>query len=120
MISDVLKGSSPNYSRRMYHGETFPDMSETEDAENHYVIIHMPGVKKEDVKVSCKLEAFNELKIKGEGVTKDYTHVKYERAFDLPRYTTTSGIVAVMNEGELKVNIPKGEKRIEEFEVKVY
>ncbi|GKA61621.1 PKS-NRPS hybrid synthetase [Tanacetum coccineum] len=64
--------------RRMIHEDGYAELFQKEDVENRYVSIGMAGLKKEDVEVSFKLHGFNELKIKGDGVTKDFKHVKYK------------------------------------------
>ncbi|GJV49927.1 zinc knuckle CX2CX4HX4C containing protein [Tanacetum coccineum] len=64
--------------RRMIHGDGYAELFQKDDVANRYVSIDMAGVKKEDVDVSFKLHGFKELKIKGDGVTKDFKHVKYE------------------------------------------
>ncbi|GJV41206.1 anthocyanidin 3-O-glucosyltransferase 5-like protein [Tanacetum coccineum] len=86
----------------MIHEDGYAELFQKEDAENRYVSIGMAGVKKETLEVSFKLHGFIELKIKGDGVTKDFKHVKYEGRFNLPRNVTNSSIVSDMNDGELK------------------
>ncbi|GKD92820.1 retrovirus-related pol polyprotein from transposon TNT 1-94, partial [Tanacetum coccineum] len=53
----------------MIHGDGYAELFQKDDVANCYVSKGMAGVKKEDV---------DELKIKGDGVTKDFKHVKYE------------------------------------------
>ncbi|GJV49928.1 retrovirus-related pol polyprotein from transposon TNT 1-94 [Tanacetum coccineum] len=60
----------------MIHEDGYVALFRKKDVENRYVSIGMAGVKKEDVEVSFKLHGFNELKIKGDGVTKNFKHVK--------------------------------------------
>ncbi|GKE71019.1 retrovirus-related pol polyprotein from transposon TNT 1-94 [Tanacetum coccineum] len=62
--------------RRMIHEDGYAKLFPKEDVENRYVSKGIAGVKKEDMEVSFKLHGFNELKIKGDEVTKDFKHVK--------------------------------------------
>lgn len=96
------------------------DARETDDALN--LRVDMPGLDKEDVKVSIEQ---NTLIIKGEGSkgTEDEESVRrYSSRIDLPeKMYKTDQIKAEMKNGVLKVMVPKvkEDERVDVFNVKV-
>lgn len=99
-----------------------------EDKDNYVVMLDLPGVSKEDVKVSY---ADGQLSISGERKqekeTKDskYHRVeraygKYYRSFTLPKLVKEDKIEAEFKDGQLTVTVPKAEEaKPKELEIKI-
>ncbi|NWF89140.1 MAG: Hsp20/alpha crystallin family protein [Ignavibacteriaceae bacterium] len=99
-----------------------------EDKDNYFVMLDLPGVSKEDVKVSY---ADGQLSISGERKqekeTKDskYHRVeraygKYYRSFTLPQQVKEDKIEAEFKDGQLTVTVPKAEEaKPKELEIKI-
>lgn len=92
------------------------DISETPDA--YLVAAELPGVEKEDVKVTV-LE--NRLFIKGEKKQEareekqnihrvERAYGAFSRSFDLPRAVQAEKITAAYKDGVLRVSVPKAEE----------
>ena len=99
-----------------------------ENKDNFSLKIDLPGIKKEDVKISF---ANGKLNISGERLqeeeTKDATshriersYGKYFRSFNLPELIQADKINAEFNNGQLTITIPKAEEaKPKEIEIKV-
>ena len=97
------------------------DLTETE--KDYYVIANLPGIKKEEVKISIdknqlSIEASHE---KVEVTEKSVYHHKerfcgkYHRLIYLPENVDTSKIKAKMENGVLELTIPKAEEKQQKF-----
>ncbi len=101
------------------------DVYETDD--NVVLEFEVPGVSKEDLKISYSdgvLKVCGEKKAEKTDEKRDYKMVeryygKFERSFILPEYVDPKKISAKYTDGVLKVEIPKVEKKEEEIEIKV-
>ncbi len=88
-----------------------------EDEDNYILRIDLPGIKKEDVKISFsegRLSISGERKQEKEKKTSTYhrmerTFGKYFRSFNLPSEIKDDSISAEFNDGALTVLIPKAE-----------
>lgn len=99
-----------------------------EDKDNYIINADLPGLKKDDVKISY---ADGQLEISGERVqekeTKDAkwhrverSFGKYFRSFSLPKEIKQDNIKAEFKDGQLTITIPKAEEvRPKEIEIKV-
>ena len=91
------------------------DISETE--ESYEVKAEIPGLKKEDIKLSVEdnvLTLSGERKVEKETEKKNYHRLeraygKFERSFRLPREVDSESIKASYKNGVLTVQIPKSE-----------
>lgn len=102
------------------------DISETDD--NYLLKVDLPGIKKEDVKISFndgKLTISGERKQETEEKDSKYHRVersygKYFRSFSLPQKIKEDKIDAEFKDGQLKITVPKAEEaKPREIEVKV-
>lgn len=90
----------------------------TEDEKEYVVKAELPGLKKEEVKVSVEenvMTISGERKVEKEEKTKKYHRVeraygKFERSFTLPEQADGTKITADFKEGVLQVHLPKTEK----------
>lgn len=99
-----------------------------EDKDKYTLKLDLPGIKKEDVKISF---VNGQLSISGERVqeseTKDAkchrierSFGKYFRSFNLPEHIQSDKISAEFKDGQLTINIPKAEEaKPKEIEIKV-
>lgn len=99
-----------------------------EDNDNYYLHADLPGVNKEDLKISYKdgqLSISGERKSEKEESGKTFHRVersygKYYRAFNLPEKVVIDNIKADFKDGQLSVTIPKAEEaKPKEFEIKI-
>lgn len=90
----------------------------SEDDNNYYLQVDLPGVTKDDLKLNYqdgKLSISGERKEEREEKGKTYHRVertfgKYYRQFNLPDTAIVDNIEAEFKEGQLKVVIPKSEE----------
>lgn len=99
-----------------------------EDDDNFKLKIDLPGVKKEDVKISYvdgQLSISGERKQEDENKNSKYhrierTYGKYYRTFTLPAKIKEDQIEAQFKDGQLVINIPKSEEaKPKQLEIKV-
>lgn len=99
-----------------------------EDKDNYYVMLDLPGVSKDDVKVSYsdgQLSISGERKQEKEDKDAKYHRVervygRYYRSFTLPLKVKEDKIEAVFKDGQLSITVPKAEEaKPKELEIKV-
>ena len=99
-----------------------------EDKENYFVMLDLPGISKNDVKVSY---ADGQLSISGERKQEkesndskfhrvERTYGRYYRSFTLPQQVKEDKIEAEFKDGQLTVTVPKAEEaKPKELEIKI-
>jgi HSP20 family protein len=99
-----------------------------ENKDNFSLKVDLPGIKKEDVKISF---TNGKLNISGERIQEEETkdakchrieksYGKYFRSFNLPELIQADKINAEFNNGQLTITIPKAEEaKPKEIEIKV-
>ncbi|MRI84211.1 MAG: heat-shock protein Hsp20 [Nitratiruptor sp.] len=105
-----------------------PAVNEKEDEKAYYLEIDLPGVKKEDINIEIQdnvLIISGERKFKKEEQDKGYKRVesffgKFERRFTLPPDADVEKIEAKMEDGVLKLTIPKvqEQKNVKKIKIK--
>lgn len=99
-----------------------------EDEENYKLKVDLPGIKKEDVKISFsdgQLSISGERKQENENKNSKYHRIertfgKYYRSFSLPQKIVEEKIDAEFKDGQLIVNIPKSEEaKPKQLEIKI-
>ncbi len=105
-----------------------PAVNEREDEDAYYLEVDLPGVKKKDIHIEVKdnvLIISGERKFKKEEKDKSYVRVesffgKFERRFTLPPDADTEHIEAEVDDGVLKIKIPKikESKNVKKIEIK--
>lgn len=100
----------------------------SEDKDNYKLSIDLPGVKKDDVKISYndgQITISGERKYEQEKKEEKYHRVerafgKYFRSFSLPKEIQPENITAEFKDGSLTVTVPKAEEaKPKEIEIKV-
>ena len=85
----------------------------TEDEKNYYYTLHVPGIKKEDIKIEIEdqtLRVSGERKEKKENLKKHYSEISYgffSREFVLPTTIEKEEIKASEKNGEYVITVPK-------------
>ena len=95
----------------------FPLTNVTEDSDNYYVRSELPGTKSEDLNIQVTAEGISisgERKITEEGDKVRYHRRereagKFSRLINLPKKVDVDKVEASMENGILKVTIPKSE-----------
>ena len=99
-----------------------------EDKDNYIIKADLPGMKKDDVKISF---TDGQLSISGERVQEqeskdtkchrvERTYGKYYRSFNLPKEIKEDRIKAEFKDGQLTISIPKADEvKPKEIEIKV-
>lgn len=99
-----------------------------EDKDKYTLKLDLPGIKKEDVKISY---VNGQLSISGERVQEgeykdakchriERSFGKYFRSFNLPEHIQTDKISAEFKDGQLTITVPKAEEaKPKEIEIKV-
>jgi HSP20 family protein len=99
-----------------------------EDNDNYYLKADLPGIKKEDVKISCtegSLSISGERSQEKESKDKKYHRIersygKYYRSFNLPEKIKEDKIKAEFKDGQLNATIPKADEvKPKEIDIKV-
>jgi HSP20 family protein len=114
---DELYGALSGASLSMPSAGVFPLTNVTEDNENYYVRSELPGVKSEDLDIQVTAEGISisgERNIPEEGNKAKYHRRereagKFSRLIGLPGKVDVDKVEASMENGVLKVTIPKSE-----------
>jgi len=94
--------------------EEFQPLSRlSEDKDNYYLAVDLPGVKKEEIKINIEdnvLKIYGERKDKKEDHRQHYSEIFYgsfTSSFSLPSAVDSSKVKANYEDGVLNVTIPK-------------
>lgn len=108
----------PNGEEAITTTDWAPLVDITEDEKEFVVKAELPGLKKEEVKVTVEegvMTISGERKVEKEEKTRKYHRVeraygKFERSFTLPEQADGAKITAEFKDGVLQVHLPKLEK----------
>ncbi|MFQ5864259.1 MAG: Hsp20/alpha crystallin family protein [bacterium] len=112
----------------LFKGTWSPKVDISEDNDNFYLHVELPGIKREDVKVSYEdglLTITGEKKAEKEEKDLNFHRVerafgKFERSFRMPTNIINDKIDAQFQNGVLSIILPKAEEaKPKEIEVKV-
>lgn len=123
LINDVFKSvfNSPffNFSDRIFYPENFnPRVRITEDRDNFYIKMEMPGMEKEDIKLSVEnnvlsISGMKKKEDKKEDVnliTNEIYYGEFCRSFTLSNDIKIDSIDADYKNGILNITLPKVEE----------
>lgn len=107
-------------SEAMTVTEWVPVVDITEDAKEYVIKAELPGVKKEDVKVTVengRLSLYGERKMEKEEKEKKYHRIErsygsFLRSFTLPEGASAEKVSAEFVDGVLRVRLPKNEAAV--------
>lgn len=119
LIDEVMKPFPPMRTIEGVFGGFPTDVKELEDS--YELKMNVPGFKKEDIDISVKngtLVIKSEKETKSEEkndkfILKERSSSSFSRSFKLPEDIDTTSISAKMEDGVLKLSIPKIEKQEE-------
>jgi HSP20 family protein len=104
----------PTRSRWDERVEEFQPLSRlSEDKDNYYLAVDLPGVKKEEIKINIEdnvLKIYGERKDKKEDHRQHYSEIFYGSftfSFNLPSAVESSKVRANYEDGVLNITIPK-------------
>jgi len=126
LVDSVLRTDTREAS--LFKGTWTPAVDISEDKDNFYLHVELPGMKKEDVKVKFEeglLTITGEKKTEREEKDVNYHRVersygKFERSFRVPTQVMNDKIEAKFENGVLQITLPKAEEvKPKEIEVKV-
>jgi HSP20 family protein len=108
----------PNGEEAITTADWAPLVDITEDEKEFLIKAELPGLKKEEVKVSVDegvMTISGERKLEKEEKTKRYHRIeraygKFERSFTLPEKADSTKVNAEFKDGVLQVHLPKTEK----------
>lgn len=114
----VMPKKNGDESEAIATADWAPLVDITEDDKEYLVKAELPGLKKEEVKVTVEdgvMTISGERKVEKEEKTKKYHRVeraygKFERSFTLPDKADGSKVNAEFKDGMLQVHLPKTEK----------
>ena len=114
---DEIYGAFTGDTLPMPSAGVFPLTNVTEDSENYYVRAELPGIKSDKLDIQVTAEAISisgERKIPEEGNNVRYHRRereagKFSRLINLPGTVDVNKVEASMENGVLKVTIPKSE-----------
>jgi HSP20 family protein len=122
-------GTSESDTNTEYENAVWMPLTDIkEDQDSYFVMLDLPGVAKEDVKVSYadgQLSISGERKQEKESKDSKYHRVervygKYYRSFTLPQLVREDKIEAEFKNGQLTVTVPKAEEaKPKEVEIKI-
>ncbi|MFQ5770989.1 MAG: Hsp20/alpha crystallin family protein [bacterium] len=126
LVDNVFKGDTREAS--LFKGSWSPVVDISEDNDNFYLHVELPGLKREDVKVRYEeglLTVTGEKKAEKEEKDVNYHRVersygKFERSFRVPSRIINDKIDADFSNGVLTITLPKAEEiKPKEIEVKI-
>lgn len=122
-------GTSESDSSGEYENAVWMPLTDIkEDKDNYFVMLDLPGVSKNDVKVSYadgQLSISGERKQEKESKDSKFHRVeraygRYYRSFTLPQQVREDKIEAEFKDGQLTVTVPKAEAaKPKELEIKI-
>lgn len=127
-FDDIVNDFFSGFSRIGAARSVYPLLDIREDKDKYTIGIEIPGVEKNDLKISVKKENLvvqGEKKEEKKKQEESYLRVersygKFMRSISLPTEVDQSKITAKYNNGVLKIVLPKTKKgKVKEVEVKV-
>jgi HSP20 family protein len=127
LVSNVF-GPESTRETSLFKGNWSPAVDISEDKDNYYLQIELPGMTKEDVKVKYEegmLTVMGEKKTNREEKEVNYHRVersygKFERSFRITSQVVPDGISADFSNGVLSISLPKAEEvKPKEIDVKI-
>jgi HSP20 family protein len=122
-------GFSESDSKDEYDNAVWMPLTDIkEDKDNYFVMLDLPGVAKDDVKVSYadgQLSVSGERKQEKESKDSKFHRVervygRYYRSFSLPQTVKEGKIEAEFKDGQLTITVPKAEEvKPKELEIKI-
>lgn len=127
LVSSIF-GDGGMREASLFQGTWSPAVDISEDNDNYYVAVELPGLSKEDIKVRFEdgfLTVSGERKSQHERKDVNFHRVersygRFERSFRVPAQILADKIDAHFDKGVLTITLPKAEEaKAKEIEVKI-
>ncbi|KAK4735309.1 hypothetical protein R3W88_009570 [Solanum pinnatisectum] len=82
-----------------------PSSSWIEDTQNHYLLIDLPGFKREEVKL--QVDIFGNIMVSGERKVREYKSIRFQKSWKAPEKSKSEDTSVRLEDGILYVIIPK-------------
>ncbi|XP_015069433.1 17.5 kDa class I heat shock protein-like [Solanum pennellii] len=82
-----------------------PSSSWIEDTQNHYLLIDLPGFKREEVKL--QVDIFGNIMVNGERKVREYKSIRFQKSVKAPEKSKYEDTSVKLEDGILYVIIPK-------------
>ncbi|WMV21482.1 hypothetical protein MTR67_014867 [Solanum verrucosum] len=102
---DHRGGTNLTSSANSVYEDIEPSSGWIEDAENHYLLIDLPGFKREEVKL--QVDTFDNIKVSGERKVGEYKFIRFQKSMKAPEKSKSEDTSARLEDGILFVIIPK-------------
>ncbi|XP_049395705.1 22.0 kDa heat shock protein-like isoform X2 [Solanum stenotomum] len=102
---DHRGGTNLTSSANSVYEDIEPSSGWIEDAENHYLLIDLPGFKREEVKL--QVDTFDNIKVSGERKVGEYKFIRFQKSTKAPEKSKSEDTSARLEDGILFVIIPK-------------
>lgn len=127
-VSNMFGDGGETRETSLFKGTWTPLVDISEDNDNFYLYVELPGMKREDVKVRYEeglLTITGEKKVEKKDESKNFHRVersygKFERSFRVPTRVVSDKIDAHFENGVLNISLPKMEEaKPKEIDVKI-
>ncbi|KAM3381060.1 22.0 kDa class IV heat shock protein [Capsicum galapagoense] len=102
---DHRGGTNWTSSANSVYEDIEPSYGWVGDTENHYLIIHLPGFKREEVKL--EVDIFDNIIVSGERKVSEYKSIRFQKSMKAPEKSKSEDTSARLEDGNLYVIIPK-------------
>ncbi|GMN45694.1 hypothetical protein TIFTF001_014882 [Ficus carica] len=85
--------------------EIVPSYDWSEDSKGHYLLVDLPGFKKNQVKI--QIFSSGVIKVNGERPVNENKYVRFEQNFEVPKNSNSDGITAKFDGEILYITVPK-------------
>ncbi|XP_004236193.1 22.0 kDa heat shock protein-like [Solanum lycopersicum] len=102
---DHRRGTNLTTSVNPVYEDIEPSSGWIEDAENHYLLIDLPGFKREEVKL--EVDTFDNIKVSGERKVGENKFIRFQKSTIAPEKSKSEDTSARIEDGILFVIIPK-------------
>ena len=114
MENNIVQSEEKNIEKTREMNEMTPAVDIYENDDEILLLVDMPGVVKEDIKVdidngTLSIAGIRKLKTEGVANYEEFTDVEYVRSFSVPQTIEVDKVEAELKNGILKLHLPKSE-----------
>ncbi|CAN4088147.1 unnamed protein product [Withania somnifera] len=102
---DYRGGANWTSSANSVYEDVEPSSGWIEDTENHYLLIDLPGFKREEVRL--QVDIFGNIRVSGERKVGEYKFIRFEKSMKAPEKSKSEDTRARLEDGTLYIIIPK-------------
>ena len=114
MEKNIVQSEEKNIEKTREMNEMTPAVDIYENDDEILLLVDMPGVVKDDIKVdidngTLSIAGIRKLKTEGVANYEEFTDVEYVRSFSVPQTIEVDKVEAELKNGILKLHLPKSE-----------